>query len=197
MLIATDNTVVAYTNKEGGTRSGPLCALLLQILTWWSRKQVTLEDQYIPSQLNVAADKLSRLGKIIKTEWSLVLDVFQLICTWWHQLQIDIFAKGSTCLPRFVAVDTLSLLWEDLDPYAFSPAAILGKVVSKLRDYSCRRIILIALCLGIDYLQVCARLSSVEYLVAPLLNGIKAIRSTSGHQVADPYLTSPVSVSGQ
>ena len=38
----------------------------------------------------------------------------------------------------------LSLPWKDLAPYAFPPAAILGKVVEKLQDYPCRRIILIA-----------------------------------------------------
>ena len=31
-----------------------------------------------------------------------------------------------------------------MDPYAFPPAVILGKVVEKLQDYLCRRIILIA-----------------------------------------------------
>ena len=30
-------TVVAYINKEGGMRSGPLCALLWRILTWCSQ----------------------------------------------------------------------------------------------------------------------------------------------------------------
>ena len=45
--------------------------------------------------------------------------------------------------PQAWAVDTLSLPWEGLDPYALSPAVILGKVV-KLQDYLCRRIILIA-----------------------------------------------------
>ena len=35
VIIATDNTtVVAYINKEGGMRSGPLCSLLWRILTW-------------------------------------------------------------------------------------------------------------------------------------------------------------------
>ena len=42
------------------------------------------------------------------------------------------------------AVDALSLPWEDLDTYAFPPAAILGKVVEKLQDSPCKRIILIA-----------------------------------------------------
>ena len=36
------------------------------------------------------------------------------------------------------------LSWENLDPYAFPTAAILGKVMEKLQDYPCSRIILIA-----------------------------------------------------
>ena len=44
VLVATDNTtVVSYINKEGGMRSGPLCALLWRILTWCTSKQVTLK----------------------------------------------------------------------------------------------------------------------------------------------------------
>ena len=44
VLVATDNTtVVAYINKEGGMRSGPLCALLWRILTWCTQRQVTLK----------------------------------------------------------------------------------------------------------------------------------------------------------
>ena len=67
---------------------------------------------------------------------------------------MDLFAiRFSNKLTQFVslvldplvwAVDALSLPWEDLDPYAFSPVAILGKVVEKFQDYMCRRIILIA-----------------------------------------------------
>ena len=44
VLVATDNTtVVSYINKEGGMRSGPLCALLWRISTWCTKKQVTLK----------------------------------------------------------------------------------------------------------------------------------------------------------
>ena len=42
------------------------------------------------------------------------------------------------------AVDSFSLPWEDLDAYAFPPAAILGKVVEKLQNCPCKRLILIA-----------------------------------------------------
>ena len=92
VLIATDNTVVSYINKEGGMRSGPLCALLWRILTWCTGKQVTLKARHIPGHLNVVADKLSRLGQTIQTEWSLLPEVFQTLCNRWHQPQIDLFA---------------------------------------------------------------------------------------------------------
>ena len=155
VLIATDNTtVVAYINKERGMKSGSLCALLWRILSWCTRQQVTLRARHIPSRLNVIADKLSRLGQTIQTEWSLHPEVFQAVCSRWHQPQVDLFAtRFNNKLPQFVspvpdpqawAVDALSLSWEDLDPYAFPPAAILGKVVEKLQDYPCNRIILIA-----------------------------------------------------
>ena len=155
VLVAPDNTtVVAYINKEGGMKSGSLCALLWRILSWCTRQQVTLRARHIPGRLNVIADKLSRLGQTIQTEWSLHPEVFQAVCSRWHEPQVDLFAtKFNNKLPQFVspvpdpqawAVDALSLSWEDLDPYAFPPAAILGKVVEKLQDYPCNRIILIA-----------------------------------------------------
>ena len=155
VLVATDNTtVVAYINKEGGMRSGPLCALLWRILTWCTGKQVTLRARHIPGHLNVVADKLSRLGQTIQTEWSLLPEIFQAICDRWHQPQIDLFAtRFNNKLPLFVspvpdpratAVDALSLSWEDLDAYAFPPTAILGKVVEKLQDSPYRRLIIIA-----------------------------------------------------
>ena len=82
VLVATDNTtVVSYINKEGGMKSGPLCALLWRILTWCTSNQVTLKARHIPGRLNVVADKLSRLVQTIQTEWSLLPEVFQAICS--------------------------------------------------------------------------------------------------------------------
>ena len=155
VLVATDNTtVVAYINKEGGMKSGPLCALLWRILTWCSQRQVTLKARHIPGRLNVIADKLSRLNQTIQTEWSLLPDIFQRLCSKWHRPQIDLFAtRFNHKLPRFVspvpdtlavAVDALTLPWEDLDAYAFPPTALLSKVVEKLLDSPCKRFILIA-----------------------------------------------------
>ena len=152
VLVATDNTtVVSYINKEGGLKSGTLCALLWRILTWCTKNQVTLKARHIPGRLNVVAVKLSRLGQTIQTEWSLLPAVFKTLCDRWHQPQIDLFAtRFNNKVPQFVspvpdtmaiAVDALSLLWEGLDAYAFPLSAILGKVVEKLQDTLCTRII--------------------------------------------------------
>ena len=128
---------------------GPLYA----IITWCSRKLVTLKPRHIPGRLNVVADKLSRLGQTIQTEWSFFPEVFPTICSRWHRPKIDLFPTRFNKLPLFVspvpdplasALDALSLPWEDLDAYAFPPVAILGKVVEKLQDSPCKRIILIA-----------------------------------------------------
>ena len=120
-------------------KSDPLCTLLWRLLTLCSSKQVTLKARHIPTWLNVVADKLSRLGQTIQTEWSLFPEVSQAICNSWHWPQIDLFeARFKNKLAQFVspvpdpqawAVDALSLPWEDLDPYAFPPTAILGKAV--------------------------------------------------------------------
>ena len=92
-LIAMDNTtVVAYINKEGGVRSGPLYALLWRILTWYSRKQVTLKARKNSGCPNVVAEKLARLGQTIQTQLCLLPEVFQMICTMWHNPQIDLFS---------------------------------------------------------------------------------------------------------
>ena len=144
VLVATDNTtVVSYINKEGGMRSGLLYALLWRILTWCTRKQVTLKARYIPGHLKVVADKLFRLGQTSQTEWSLLPEIFQAICSRWHRPQIDLFAMrfnnklplvSPVLDPLATAVDALSLPWEDLDAYAFPPTAILSTVVEKLQN---------------------------------------------------------------
>ena len=105
VLVATDNTtVVAYINKERGMKSGSLCALLWRILSWCTRKQVTLKARHIPGRLNVIGDKLSRLGQTIQTEWSLHPEVFKAICSRWHQPQVDLFAtRFNNELPQFVS----------------------------------------------------------------------------------------------
>ena len=132
VLVATDNTtVVSYRNKQGGMRSGSLCALLWRLLSWCHPRGIILRARHIPGHLNVIADKLSRHNQVIQTEWSLSQQVFTLLCSRWTQPQVDLFAtRFNHKLPRFVSpvpdstawgVDALSLQWDQLEAYAFSP----------------------------------------------------------------------------
>ena len=154
MLVATDNTtVVAYINKEGGMKSGSLCALLWRILSWCTRQQVTLRARHIPGRLNVIADKLSRLGQTIQTEWSLHPAVFQAVCSRWHQPQVDLFAtrfnnKLPVCItgtrPPGLGSGCTRPVLGGPGPIRLPTGSHLGQVVEKLQDYPCNRIILIA-----------------------------------------------------
>ena len=137
VLIATDNTtVVAYINKQGGMKSGSLCALLWRLLSWCHPRGIVLRARHIPGRLNVKADKLSRHNQVIQTEWSLDQSVFNLLCSRWAPPQVDLFAtRYNYKLPKFVspvpdptawAVDPLSLPWQDLDAYAFPPVSLLS-----------------------------------------------------------------------
>ena len=155
VLVATDNTtVVSYINKQGGMRSGSLCALLWRLLSWCHHRGITLRARHIPGRLNVIADKLSRHNQVIQTEWALSPQVFSQLCSRWPLPLVDLFAtRFNHKLPRFVspvpdqaawAVDALSLSWERLNAYAFPPVSLLPQVVSKIRDQGCHRMILIA-----------------------------------------------------
>ena len=71
VMVATDNsTAVAYINKQGGTHSAEMSALLWKIMTWCHHYQITLKARHIPGCLNVMADLLSRLNQVQSTEWS-------------------------------------------------------------------------------------------------------------------------------
>ena len=48
-------------------------------------------------------NRLSRLGQTIQTEWSLFPEIFRLICTSWHQPEVDLFAtRFNNKSPQFV-----------------------------------------------------------------------------------------------
>ena len=91
VLVATDNsTVVAYINKQGGTHSAEMCALLWKIMTWCHHYHITLKARHIPGCLNVMADLLSRSNQVQSTEWSLHPQVFKQICQKWFTPHVDL-----------------------------------------------------------------------------------------------------------
>ena len=153
MLICSDNsTVVSYLNKEGGTHSIEMCALIWRILAFTNSRRIQIGARHVPGSLNVLADSLSRRDRVIQTEWSLHQQIFNQICKVWHTPMVDLFATHLNYkLPIYVSpdpdkkawkIDTLNICWEGLDGYVFCPVAILPQVIQKIITYPCRMIVL-------------------------------------------------------
>ena len=148
VLVATDNsTVVAYINKQGGTHSAEMCALLWKIMTWCHHYHITLKARHIPGCLNVMADLLSRSNQVQSTEWSLHPQVFKQICQKWFTPHVDLFATHlNHKLPLYVSpipdprawdIDALNIDWTNLTAYAYPPTALLHKVIQKIKQCHC------------------------------------------------------------
>ncbi len=96
VLVCTDNTaVVSYINHQGGPHSRPLYKLAHQILVWSQDKFLSLRAVYIPGNLNVGADILSRQGPR-PGEWRLHPEVVKQIWRVFGQAQVDLFATHQT-----------------------------------------------------------------------------------------------------
>ena len=142
-------------HKQGGRHEvGPAVCIAVENLDLVFPQTSNAKSPTHPRPSKCDSGQTIQAGSTIQTEWSLLPEIFQRICSRWHRPQIDLFAtRFNHKLPQFVspvpdtlavAVDALTLPWEDLDAYAFPPTAILGKVVEKLLDSPCRRLILIA-----------------------------------------------------
>ena len=153
VLICSDNsTVVSYLNKEGGTHSIEMCALIWRILAFTNSRRIQIRARHVPGSLNVIADSLSRRDKVIQTEWSLHQQIFNQICKVWHTPMVDLFATHLNYkLSIYVSpvpyrkawkIDALNICWEGLDGYVFCPVAILPQVIQKMITYPCRMIVL-------------------------------------------------------
>ena len=137
VLVATDNsTVVAYINKQGGTHSAEMCALLWRIMTWCHHSHITLKARHIPGCLNMMANLLSRSNQVQSTEWSLHPQVFKQISQKWFTPHVDLFATHlNHKLPLYVSPipdpKAWDIDWMGLTAYAYPPTALLHRVIQK------------------------------------------------------------------
>ena len=154
VLLRTDNsTVVAYVNRQGGTKSVDLCLLTWDLLLWCRDNAVKLIAAHIPGKRNVIADRLSRGQSTKHTEWTLLQEIVDLVFKRWERPHIDLFATHLNkrlpvyCSPipdpEAEAVDALSMSWKGIVGYAFPPPILIPRVLEKVASEDCI-IILIA-----------------------------------------------------
>jgi hypothetical protein len=148
-VLSDNRTVVSYITRQGGMKSFFLYKEVQRLLLWCKNQEITLEARHIPGKLNVLADKLSRPGKAVSTEWHLDPHVFKQITRQTWLPMVDLFAtRWNTQLPQFISpfpdqraleMDALSLDWETVDlPYLFPPTALIPICLQRIQDSSNR-----------------------------------------------------------
>jgi hypothetical protein len=141
MLYLDNTSAIAYINRQGGTKSPPLCDLSLQIWKWCLFRNITIEAVHIPGVLNGEADRLSR-AKVDTSDWMLDKMVFSQLNLRLGPLQIDLFASRiNHQLPQYAAwrpdpnavfIDAFTQSWSATYAYAFPPFSMIGRCLQKV-----------------------------------------------------------------
>ncbi|XP_050794038.1 uncharacterized protein LOC127043859 [Gopherus flavomarginatus] len=140
--VLTDNTMAMYyINKQGGTRSSPLCQEAIRLWDFCIAQSIDLVASFLPGVKNTLADRLSR--SFLCHEWSIRPDVIHSIFQRWGFPRIDLFAtKSNRKCQEFCSFQGLSpgsitdaflLPWTRHLLYAFPPFPLVHKVLLKLR----------------------------------------------------------------
>ena len=142
-----NTTVVSYINKQGGTHSSNICVEVWKILQWCLKHHIVVRICHIPGKFNVLADRVSRIDKIVKTEWALDQSIVNSIFQMFNYPNLDLFAtRFSHKLPLYVspvldnqafAIDAFSMNWNNLHAYAFLPTMLISSVLNKICQYQC------------------------------------------------------------
>ena len=86
-----NTTAVHYVNKIRGTISFDLCMLALGMWEWAEARNIHLPAVYLPGQLNLIGDTLSRLIDL-DSEWMLNPSIFRQVCSTYSIPKVDLFA---------------------------------------------------------------------------------------------------------
>lgn len=144
VLVRTDNTtVVAYVNRQGGTRSLQLHNLARKLLVWGAAHFSSLRATHVPGVLNVGADLLSR-GNPLYGEWVLHTQVVDQIWGMYGKAAVDLFASraNAKCPLYFslrdenapLGVDALAHPWPNVLLYAFPPLSLISPTLDRIRE---------------------------------------------------------------
>ena len=155
VLIRTDNTTVMhYINKQGGTRSRPLCHMSWDLWNLVLKNNMQIKAAHIMGKQNYLVDLLSR-KEIRSGERVLKSSVMNSLFALWGQPMIDLFATQEnkkamlfcSWIPsqHAIALDALSVAWENMHAYAFPLIQLIHRVLCHMKQYHCT-VILIAPC---------------------------------------------------
>ena len=138
-------------NQKGGTVSRALCELAISIWTWCTERNITIEAEHLPGQLNSQADQESRTIRD-RCDWKLKQQVFHQIQTAMGPLEVDLFASRLTKqLPRFYswrpdpeaeATDAFMQDWATCRGFANPPWCLIHRCLAKVRRQTARIVLI-------------------------------------------------------
>jgi len=145
VVVCGDNTTaLAYIRNQGGTFSDTLSIQAETLCRWVHRHDLTLSVQFVPGQMNLVADLLSRSSQVLPTEWTIAHHALHRVWARWGKSMVDLFANSFTHrLPLYCSPvqdpaawrrDAFAFSWAGLDAYAFPPTALIPKVLVKFRQ---------------------------------------------------------------
>lgn len=140
MQVLSDKTLVAYVNKQGGTKSQGLQKVVASIFSWTEPTLLSLSAVHLKGTLNLVASFLSR-WPVFQNEWALDQDVFREFVVRWGSPDVDLFDTRSNVKVCFCslakgdhpwALDVLTVRWVFPLGYAFRPLRLISAVLWKL-----------------------------------------------------------------
>ncbi|XP_027146580.1 uncharacterized protein LOC113748120 [Larimichthys crocea] len=143
VLVKSDNsTVVAYVNRQGGTRSSRLHKLAQKIILWSVSRLGSLRATHVAGVLNRGADLMSR-GNPLFGEWKLHPQVVSQLWQRYGRAAVDLFAsrENAHCQLYFslteedapLGVDALAHPWPNVLLYAFPPLSLISPTLTRVR----------------------------------------------------------------
>ena len=127
-LMSDNASMVSYIQKQGNGVCAPATSHM-EVQSLARDAQITLLAKHIPGERNALADLLSRMDKIVHTEWTLLHSMLEALCMAWDTPNLDLFAtRLNNRRPLFVSpmadplavdVDAMSMAWRGMYAYAF------------------------------------------------------------------------------
>ncbi len=138
--VHSDNTGVESIIKKGSMKR-ELHMLSLDIANTCKSMGIMLQVQWVPRELNVEADLISR--EVDLDDWGVSREFFDMIDSLYGPHTVDRFADNLNCrLPRFNSkywcpntslVDAFSVSWEGENNWLVPPIVLIGQVIKHVK----------------------------------------------------------------
>jgi hypothetical protein len=140
-MLIDNTTALSYLTNMGGRTNQIMNNLAKEIWAYLLKNKIQCTAEYIPTELNVEADRESRTTD--SSEWKLNTKIFTKICYSLGQPSVDLFASlASHQLPKYmsykpdpkaVAIDAFQHNWAHRLTYAFPPFNLIARTLKKVQ----------------------------------------------------------------